>query len=193
MAETFNINTKVITDGVDAWLKGAQERIPKALKGAIYDEVWRLKEVTSQGIRGDAPGGKPLARLSRFTQLFYSVSGVQYGAIPLFKFGKVVKYKVTKSEGKINSAEIGFINDILDRWAQKHAEGYEINLTPEQRKWMAKKISMFGIKTGGGGGGGQIKVPPRPIIPQVYAAEEDTIIKNIRDKVLAAAQVGGQV
>lgn len=183
MGDGVTLNVSAITNEAHSYMQACQDRIPKAINDGIYKESFRLRQVAKEGIESEAPGGKSFAPHARFTRL------TGKNKTPLLKFAKVMRYKVDRS-GEVFSGEIGFLGDV-DRWAMKHATGYQIPLTIQHRRWMAVQLRKWGIPPAKGKGINLV-VPAREVIPPVFDTEKDKIYENIKEKALSAAQIGGR-
>jgi len=192
------INLKADTFGAHSYVKACAERIPKAIQNGIYKESYRVAKVAKEGLKAGAPGGKALAPQAAWTKLKVRTKAARKAGTMktsgnrsiLSRFGPAIRYKVRKAGAK-TSAEIGFVDGKLDRWAEKHATGYRIRQTPARARMMARVLRAAGIPKAPLKGL-ILKVPPRPIIGPVWEAEKNTIYNNIRDRVMGAAKIGGR-
>jgi len=192
MANLISVNG--VTDGVHSYLKACADRIPKAVRNGVFKESFRVNKVARGGVKDAAPGGQAFARQAPFTRLRAKGLKRPGNRSPLLRFRSAMRYKVKSAAAK-TSSEIGFITGRLDRWAEKHAAGYRIRMTPAKSGWMAQVMRAAGVPRGrafGAETGKSLKVPVREIIGPVYEAEKDNIYNNIRQRVIGAAKVGGR-
>lgn len=178
----------------------------KASENAIKIEGYRLRKLTKAEIKSGDPGGKKFKKLS-YMRMF-SRSRRKGVNNPLVRLNQGIRYNVEKKAPY--EMAIGFSgNPARGNWrgyATKHQEGFRTFITPEMRRYFARKgASLLGWK---GKVKGKVtktkidqykdlaasgvrfpffikkstkyfKTPSREIIDPIYKKELPTIKKNI--------------
>jgi len=93
---------------------------------------------------------------------------------PLARLAGSIRYRYDDS---MKTTTIGPLSD--PKWEglfRMHAQGFNINITPRSRRFH------FAVGMPLAKGTTQLRVPPRPIIAQIFQRERDQIIKNVQEK-----------
>lgn len=161
-------------------LKAESRRQKKALATAVKAEGYRLRKVLQREIRQGAPGGRrfePLSMMSRKRRR---------RSKPLAPLAKAVRYHIERQDPIEMS--IGWtgprVSKSWKRIAQQHQEGFSIDVSRRQRRFLAAY--------GGGLGRSRYKpfffiksatrkfsVPARPIMEPFWDAHENEAKRNI--------------
>lgn len=172
----------------------------RAIASALKSEGFRLKNVIRQAIKSGGPEGAPWPKLSphtpyirRMMQTYrkrqariakgVKVKGyrnrkrhIESGKVPhpLQKLAGASRYFYNAGEKMVT---VGFLDQARRELAQKHARGFEIDVTPRSRRFH------FAVRMPLAKGTTKLKVPPRPVVSVIFEREEKQIRQNVYSKV----------
>lgn len=161
-------------------LKAESRRQKKALATAVKVEGYRLRKLLQREIRQGAPGGRQFADLSMIARKRARRKK------PLAPLAKAVRYHIA-SQDPIEMS-IGWtgpgVSKSWKRIATKHQEGFDINVSKSQRRYLARYGGSLGrskfkpfffIRSNTS----KFSVPARPITEPFWDAHEGEARRNI--------------